>query len=100
MTITLLLVSLAQLAVSIFGLLPFKETEIVVRCIYGGIYEGFHRAAARGDPNPSCCQDSVGSLSSALSFNWFTEQSPSATSSRILPKYFAWMSFPSAPGWQ
>src|SRR5580700_982937 len=45
-------------------------------------------------------QGSLGSLSFALSFNWFTEQSPRATSSRILPKYFAWMSFPSVPGWQ
>lgn len=43
-------------------------------------------------------QDSVESSSLALTFNWLTQQSATATSSRTLPKYFAWMSFPSGPG--
>ena len=57
--------------------------------VSGGIHEGFHRAGIRGDESPSCCQDSVGSLSFALSFNWLTEHSARSMSSRTLPKYFA-----------
>jgi len=68
--------------------------------VSSGIHEGFHRAGLRDDTSPSCNQDSVGSPSLGLTFNWLTQHSATPMSSRSLPKYFAWMSFPSGPGWQ
>jgi hypothetical protein len=99
MVMILLMVSLAQLTIGIIGLRAWMTPNSSFSG-YGGICEGFHRTAASGDARTSCFQPSTGSPSSALSFNWLTEQSARATSSRTLPKYFACMSFPSGPGWQ